>query len=175
MSHCYRQLRLDERETIFRMKDARLPVGRIAEQLGRHPSTIYRELRRNFLFDEDSYFRGYYPSVAHKLASDRRAPGRKLARNLELASYVIDGLHLCWPFEQISGRLRRLLPSETDIAALDEAAINAISNRINRTPRKCLGYMTPEEVLMTQIAMHTYSFDYPTRGAPGARFASCWW
>jgi Helix-turn-helix domain len=58
MSHCYRQLRLDEREAIFRMKDARLPVGRIAEQLGRHPSTIYRELRRNFFYDEDSYFRG---------------------------------------------------------------------------------------------------------------------
>jgi IS30 family transposase len=106
MSHCYRQLRLDEREAIFRMKDARLPVSRIAERLGRHPSTIYRELRRNFFFDEDSYFRGYYPSVAHKLASDRRVPGRKLVRNPELASYVIDGLHRCWSPEQIAGRLR---------------------------------------------------------------------
>ena len=65
MSQCYRQLRRDERETIFRMKDARLPVSRIAEQLGRHPSTIYRELRRNFFFEEDSYFRGYFPSVPH--------------------------------------------------------------------------------------------------------------
>ena len=36
MSQCYRQLRLDEREAIFRMKDARLSVSRIAEQLGRH-------------------------------------------------------------------------------------------------------------------------------------------
>jgi IS30 family transposase len=72
MSQSYRQLRLDERETIFRMKDSRLPVSRIAEQLGRHPSTIYRELRRNFFYDEDSYFRCYFPSVAHKLASDRR-------------------------------------------------------------------------------------------------------
>ena len=106
MSQCYRQLRLDEREAIFRLKDARLAVSRIAERLGRHPSTIYRELRRNFFFDEDSYFRGYSPSVAHKLASDRRVPGRKLARNSELASYVIDGLHRCWSPEQIAGRLR---------------------------------------------------------------------
>jgi IS30 family transposase len=338
MSQSYRQLRLDEREAIFRMKDARLPVSRIAERLGRHPSTIYRELRRNFFFDEDSYFRGYFPSVAHKLASDRRVPGRKLARNPELASYVIDGLHRCWSPEQIAGRLRfacqndlrvshetiyqyvygmegkrqelyrllpwsrrrrrprrgrkprglqiplangidqrpadiaeretfghwegdlvqfrkvygkanltslverksryavlwrnpsrssagvmagidrqlaplppvlrrtvtfdrgtefaayptlhrklginsyfceprapwqkggvenfngrlrRFLPSDTDIAALDEAAIEAISNRINRTPRKCLGYRTPEEVLMDQIAMHTASSSSP--------------
>ena len=102
----YRQLLLDVREALFRMKDASLPVSRIAEQLGRYPSTIYRELRRNFFYDEDSYFRGYFPSVAHKLASDRRVPGRKLARNLELASYVIDGLHRCWSPEQIAGRLR---------------------------------------------------------------------
>jgi transposase, IS30 family len=86
MTQCYRQLRLDEREALFRMKDARLPVSRIAEQLGRHPSTIYRELHRNFFYDQDSYFRGYFPSVAHKLASDRRVPGSKLARNPELAS-----------------------------------------------------------------------------------------
>ena len=79
MPQRYRQLRLDEREALFQMKDARLPIRRIAEQLGRHPSTIYRELRRNFFFDEDYYFRGYLPSVEYKLASDRRVPGRKLA------------------------------------------------------------------------------------------------
>ena len=106
MSQCYRQLRLDEREAIFRMKDARLPVSRIAERLGRHPSTIYRELRRNFFFDEDFYFRSYFASVARKLASDRRVPGRTLARNPELASYVIVGLRRCWSPEQIAGQLR---------------------------------------------------------------------
>ena len=48
MSKCYRQLRLDEREALFRMKDDRLPVSRIAEQLGRHTSTTYHEPRHNF-------------------------------------------------------------------------------------------------------------------------------
>ncbi|MBV1692228.1 IS30 family transposase [Novosphingobium sp. G106] len=106
MSHCYRQLRLPEREALFRMKAAKLPVRKIAAELGRHPSTIYRELRRNYFFDEDAYFRGYFPSVAHKLARDRRVPGRKLERNPELANYVIDRLRSCWSPEEIAGRLR---------------------------------------------------------------------
>jgi IS30 family transposase len=32
----------------------------MATRLGRHPSTIYRELRRNYFFKEDAYFRGYF-------------------------------------------------------------------------------------------------------------------
>lgn len=106
MSQCYRQLRLSEREALFRMKAAKLPVRQIAAELGRHPSTIYRELRRNYFFDEDAYFRGYFPSVAHKLARDRRVPGRKLERNPDLANYVIDRLRSYWSPEQIAGRLR---------------------------------------------------------------------
>lgn len=106
MSHCYRHLRLDERETIFRMMDARLPVSRIAAELGRHTSTIYRELRRNYFYDDDAYFRGYFPTVAHRIARRRRIPGRKLARNPVLANYVVDRLRRCWSPEQIAGRFR---------------------------------------------------------------------
>lgn len=50
MSLCYRQLRLPEREILFQMKAAKLTVRKIAAELGRHPSTIYRELRRNYFF-----------------------------------------------------------------------------------------------------------------------------
>jgi hypothetical protein len=67
MSQCYRQLRLVEREALYRMKAAKLPVSQIAAALGRHRSTIYRELRRNYFYDEDAYFRGYFPLVADKL------------------------------------------------------------------------------------------------------------
>jgi transposase, IS30 family len=47
MARTYRQLDLDQRRTLFRLVEARRPVGEIAERLGRHPSTIYRELGRN--------------------------------------------------------------------------------------------------------------------------------
>lgn len=102
----YRQLGRDDRETISRLTDARIPVRRIAAELGRHPSTIYRELRRNFMHDEEPFFRGYFPNVAQKYAADRRAPGRKLVRDPELAAKVIDGLRKSWSPEQIAGRLR---------------------------------------------------------------------
>lgn len=102
----YRQLGRDDRETISRLTDARIPVRRIAAELGRHPSTIYRELRRNFMHDEEPFFRGYFPNVAQRYAANRRAPGRKLVRDPELAAKVIDGLRKSWSPEQIAGRLR---------------------------------------------------------------------
>ena len=46
MARTYRQLDLDERRTLFRLIEARTPVGEIAARLGRHPSTIHRELGR---------------------------------------------------------------------------------------------------------------------------------
>ena len=103
----YRQLRLDEREIIWRMNDARLSVGSIAARLGRHPSTIYRELRRNYFFDEDPYFRGYFGSVAHDKARRRRQCGGKVTRNPRLAAYIVDGLARAWSPEQIAGHARR--------------------------------------------------------------------
>ena len=72
MSRSYHQLDLDERELIFRMRDARTPVRQIAARLGRHVSTIYRELKRNFFYDEDAWFRGYFGRVAHQKAASRR-------------------------------------------------------------------------------------------------------
>jgi transposase, IS30 family len=47
MGLAYGQLSLVERRRVFRMVDARLPVAEIACLLGRHRSTIYREIRRN--------------------------------------------------------------------------------------------------------------------------------
>ena len=68
MPRGYHQLDLDERELIFRLRDARKPIREIAARLGRHVSTIYRELQRNFFYDNDVWFRGYFPRVAHRTA-----------------------------------------------------------------------------------------------------------
>ena len=60
MARTYGQLDLDERRTLFRLVEARRPVGEIAARLGRHPSTIYRELGRDRFRDGDRGFCGYF-------------------------------------------------------------------------------------------------------------------
>ena len=67
MARTYRQLDLDERRTLFRLVEARRPVGEVAERLGRHRSTIYREIARNE-FREVKQYRGYYPITAEDSA-----------------------------------------------------------------------------------------------------------
>ena len=56
LARTYRHLDLDERRTLFRLMEARTPVGEIARRLGRHPSTVYRELGRNRFRDGDRGF-----------------------------------------------------------------------------------------------------------------------
>ena len=53
--------------------------------------------------------------------------------------------------ENAIGRLRRPLPRKTRLADLSEAAFTQIIQLYNNTPRKCLGYRTPAEVLDDQV------------------------
>lgn len=55
--------------------------------------------------------------------------------------------------ENRNGRLRRFLPPDTDVAQTSERALQDIIAHLNDTPRKCLGYRTPAEVLFEQIAL----------------------
>ena len=71
MPRAYRQLDLDERRTIFRLLNAKVPVAEIAQQLGRHRSTIHREISRNH-FREQREYAGYYPLTAQECARQRR-------------------------------------------------------------------------------------------------------
>ena len=107
MARTYRQLDLDERRTLFRLIEARRPVGEIAARLGRHPSTIHRELGRNRFRDGDRGFCGYFPLNAQDLARRRRQRRRKLAADEGLRAHVIERLEAGWSPQQIAGRLKR--------------------------------------------------------------------
>src|SRR3546814_4521995 len=76
-------------------------------ELNRHPSTIYRELKRIRHLDEHPQFRGYFPTVAQDKAMGRRVRGAKVARNPQLARYIADRLAAAWSPEQIAGYVRR--------------------------------------------------------------------
>src|SRR4051812_7252130 len=102
MPRSYRQLTLDDRRTIFRLLDAKVPVEEIARQLGRHRPTIYREIARN-PFREGKEDRGYSPITADDSTRRRRQRRRKLAQDARLRAHVIEKLELCWSPEQIAG------------------------------------------------------------------------
>ena len=54
--------------------------------------------------------------------------------------------------ENTNGRLRRFLPLDTDIAQIAEDDLPAITAGMNATPRKCLGFRTPEEAFLEHLA-----------------------
>jgi IS30 family transposase len=107
LARTYRQFALDERRTLFHLTEARTPVGEIARRLGRHPSTVYRELGRNRFRDGDRGFCGYFPLNAHDLARRRRQRRRKLAADEGLRAHVTERLEAGWSPQQIAGRLRQ--------------------------------------------------------------------
>ena len=58
--------------------------------------------------------------------------------------------------ENAIGRLRRLLPRKTDLAVLDRHRLAQCVRRYNNTPRKCLGFQTPNEVFFqNSVALQT--------------------
>jgi IS30 family transposase len=98
----YRQLTLDERYQIQSLIRLGVSQAEIARQLGRHPSTIARECRRN------QAHQVYVAERAHNQAKRRRAQtgaGRRKIRGA-LQELVEAKLRLGWSPEQISGRLQ---------------------------------------------------------------------
>jgi transposase, IS30 family len=115
MPRTYGQLDLDERRTLFRLVEARRPVGEIAARLGRHRSTIYRELGRNRFRDGDPGFCGYFPLTAQDLADRRRQRRRKLAADDGLRAHVVERLKAGWSPQQIAGRLKHEAPDRPSV------------------------------------------------------------
>ncbi|MBW4708381.1 IS30 family transposase [Roseobacter sp. YSTF-M11] len=107
MGRYYPHLSLEERRKIDKWREARMPVPEIADRLGRAPSTIYRELKRNFYSDEElPNLNGYYALTAQAMSEKRRAIHRKMIVHPELKVAIEDRLKAGWSPEQIAGRMR---------------------------------------------------------------------
>jgi IS30 family transposase len=102
-------LSLAEREEISRAVVAGHSMRSIAAQLGRAPSTISREIKRNGRQES------YRASQADQSAWDRgrRPKTCKLAQNRALARLVAGKLQLQWSPEQIAGWLKQAYPDDT--------------------------------------------------------------
>lgn len=96
----YRQLSLEERCTIARLREDGRSLRQIAAALDRPPSTISRELKRN-----SGSRVGYQPAHADELAWARRWSGSRLERDAGLRDSVLARLAIGWSPEQVAGRL----------------------------------------------------------------------
>ncbi|MGO4441550.1 IS30 family transposase [Rhizobium sp. RAF56] len=106
MPHCYSQLTLADRRRLLHLRERKVSVSEIGRQLGRHRSTIYRELKRNTFHDREfPEYSGYYSGIANDISKERRRRLRKLRRHPQLRELVIDRLKARWSPEQIAGRL----------------------------------------------------------------------
>ena len=101
-------LKLSEREEISRGVIAGRSMRTLARALGRAPSTVSREIRRN------GGWRAYRASEADALAWQRATrPKRcKLAQNRALARLVAEKLRLQWSPYQVAGWLKRRYPQD---------------------------------------------------------------
>lgn len=101
MGESYSHLTLEERCRLRGMIEMGLPKAEMARRLGRHRSTIHRELDRN------SNVPGYRPDGADRLAWARKLRGSRIERSTRLRGYIEDRLAMGWSPEQVAGRMER--------------------------------------------------------------------
>jgi transposase, IS30 family len=81
-----------------------------------------------------------------------------LCRRFGIETWFCD-THSPWQkggIENAIGRLRRLLPTKTDLDALPEHSLDHFIGRCNDTPRKCLAFKTPNQVFFEDsVALQT--------------------
>lgn len=115
-------LTLVEREEISRAVVADQSIRSIAASLGRAPSTISREIKRN------GGLEGYRANQADQGAWDRarRPKVCKLVENRTLARLVAGKLQLQWSPEQIAGWLKRTYPDDTSCQVSHETLYRSL-------------------------------------------------
>ena len=101
----YRQLTSEERYMLAALRRQGLNHSEIARSMGRHRSTVSREVRRNST-RADGHYR---PFTAQERTQGRRSRSRRNSHFTARDFALVDGL-LCrqWSPEQVAGHLRRL-------------------------------------------------------------------
>lgn len=134
-----RFLSVEERLEIADLR-GHLSVRQIAVRVGRSPSTISRELRRN----AHPISGEYRPWAAQKRAAARRARPKlgKIAQNSELRLFIARGLERKWSPEQISRKLVVAFPDRPEMRVTHETIYQALyvqgRGELRRELARCL-------------------------------------
>ena len=100
----YQHFLVEEREKIQEMLWQKSSIRTTARALGRSPSSVSREIKRNKPPEQNRYT----PRVAHEraLRYRKRRGKRKLDKDGELRSYVVSHMKLGWSPEQIAATVK---------------------------------------------------------------------
>jgi transposase, IS30 family len=120
-----RYLSLLERQRIATLRGRGHGVREIARRLGRSPSTVSRELRRNLRPHDNDIYDG---DLAHARARQRARRERhaRLARDAGLLAVVQAKLELEWSPQQVAAYLRVAYPDRPDWHVCHETIYQAL-------------------------------------------------
>jgi transposase, IS30 family len=140
-----RYLDVRERLQIADLLRLGFSLRRIAAELGRHPSTIKRELDRH-----RSPEGRYLPRTAdHDARQQRTRPrARKLTANITLRRLVQRKLNRCWSPDEVCGWLRKTYPDDWSMRLCPETIYRKLLLRDNTTLHKryCLKLRTGRRI-----------------------------
>ena len=125
-------------------------AGPVAKAIETLLSSLPSNLRQTITFDNGTEFAFHY----------------LLHERFGIETFFCDP-HAPWQkggIENAIGRLRRVLPRKTDIAAIAPARFRDLARLYNNTPRKCLDFRTPAEVFFKVLHLECESTPPPSRG-----------
>jgi IS30 family transposase len=155
----YHHLSQEERYQISALLKAGLTQAQISVKLGRHKSTISREISRN------SGLRGCRRRQACLLAENRAAItlengsfpicyGKEFADHATIDRALGSTAYFANPYsswqrgsnENLNGLVRQYIPKSRPLSTVTDAELEKIERLLNNRPRKPLGYKTPLEM-----------------------------
>jgi len=85
--------------------------------------------------------------------------GPENAKHERIKSTFPKGVYSCNPYhswekgsvENMFGRVRRFIPKGTSLDTVNRMKIRQVEHWLNHTPRKCLGYKTPYEIMQQEL------------------------
>lgn len=109
----YTHLTLFERETLSQLLFQRKSISAIAAAIGRHKSTLSREISRTRLTRYG--YRAFSAEVEFRKRQKKPKKPKKILTNEKLKAYIHEHLQLDWSPEQIANRLKVEYPTSKNM------------------------------------------------------------
>jgi len=127
--------------TLSKLTTRKAPL--VARHIRRRIGTLPAPLRQTLTVDNGTEFASHAETGVPTYFCDPHKPWQKGA------------------VENANGRLRRFLPRKTNLDTLSQRDLDRLATIYNNTPRKCLGFKTPNEVRRTQLLHFKWDSTFP--------------